>query len=237
MAMTAMASWSGMKRSLVERRRKQKAEKLNIAEMLDAKRVLDGLSEAQRNQILDCVFSADLHYRFRERLGPYDQRADRFFKRGPGQLRKLGSKLAKLHAAFKGVREQAATIASGDTTPSGNFYLAEALDDDCQLSERLRDTAAALDRIKIPDADIFETIPGHRTSADDPTNDITQALFDYLTKSCGLRKNDASQRIARIGNTLWGWNIQEADRSESYTPDRSAAVHKRLKRLPSASRR
>jgi hypothetical protein len=210
-------------------RSKIRATKRRVSEKLDAEGVLTGLSEAQRIKLVDHVFFAGLHYDFRARLGPYDRRVDRFFKRGPGQVRRLRAELDKLRAAFKKMREHVTTIEGDDTTASGNFYLAEALNT-VRLSDHLEEIARVLPTLQLPADDIFQRIPGHRTSTDDPTLAVTEILFDFFTGECGLGKNDASQRIAQIGNALWGWNIREVD-PESATPGRSSAIRKRLKRL------
>lgn len=216
-------------------RREIRAAKRRITDRLDAKGVLKGLSPAQTKRLIEQLWFADLHYKFREQLGPHERRVDRFFERGRGQLGRLRSQVGQLRAAFSNVRKQVASIEGDDTTPSGNVYLAEALHQR-ELPERLQEIATALEELELPPDEIFDRIPGHRTSAGDPAGWVTQWLADFFIGECELAKNDTSQRIARIGNALWRWNLREDDPG-SHTPQRSSAIRKRLTRKRPANRR
>jgi hypothetical protein len=53
-------------------------------------------------------------------------------------------------------------------------------------------------------------------------------LWNFFLR-CGIGRNEASRRIARIGNALWSWKIAERDPG-SETPNRSPAVLRTVQR-------
>jgi hypothetical protein len=54
-------------------------------------------------------------------------------------------------------------------------------------------------------------------------------LFNHFVNRCGVRRNDASQRIAKIANRLWGEMLALTD-PNSHTPNRAPAILKVVKR-------
>jgi hypothetical protein len=156
-------------------RRKIRAAKRRIAETLDARGVLKGLSPAHAAKLVEHVWFADRHHEFRGQLGPYDIRVERFFKRGSGQLRRLRSRLDQLRAAFVRVQEQAASIRGDDATPSGNFYLAAALRD-VRLPERLKEIAGLLKELRVPSTEIFKIV-GKEIHFVEPKSERSRRMF------------------------------------------------------------
>jgi hypothetical protein len=209
---------------LVTLRRERNQRKREILASLKDLRVLEHLSTRQQVRLAGHVLTISEQYDLHGRVGGYERSVDVWCKRGPGQLRRLRSRIERAQQVLTEVRFQAESISASE-----NIYLTQTLTEDFHIGDRIAQIASALDTIQLPSDEIFEYIPGHRSTASDPTTTGTELLYEFLTGECAIVPSDSTQRIARIGNALWGWNIADSD-PESRTPNRSDAIRKRLGR-------
>jgi hypothetical protein len=212
----------------IEERRKVRTAKRRIQAALVPRGVLRGLSDPQIKKLIDRIWFIDHMSHLQRQFTAKEKRARRFFERGPGQLRLLRSRLARLRAALLALQHQLTSICGDETTVSGSPYLAGALHAS-GLPERVSAIMALARDVQPPTDAVFDHGISRGVSVQPLKEWVTPELFKLLTTECGIGKNDATQRIARIENALWGGNVQETD-PDSHTPDRSSAIQKRLKR-------
>jgi len=211
-----------------EGRRQLRAATRRIRESLDRAGVCRGLPESHAKQLVEQICFIDQMQRRHEHFKSDERRATRFFERGPGQLRRLRTRIDHLQTALGEVERQIATICGDENTPSGNVYLAALLHAH-NLPDRLAKVATLVRELDAPTEAVFGQSVELGVSVEPPHKWVTKRLHDLFTNQFGVGSSDASQRIAKIGNALWGWNVQDTD-PDSRTPNRSGAILKRLKR-------
>jgi hypothetical protein len=165
-------------------------------------------------------------------------------RRSPAQIRMLNRKAVNLRKAFDDLSKYWDRIGgswrhiseyayeNGNVPePPGNPYLVESLEEHYEVSAALEAIEAAIKELRLPASmrvDVLHFSPDSIS--------ITNKLHQFFTGECGLTKNDASQRIAKIENAFWRGHLLDCD-PHSHTPDRSDAIRKRLKRHPSSTTR
>lgn len=218
----------------LEQRRRERLARNRLTEKLRQLGAMSGLTESQQKRLTQEVSFVSLYYSRRQEIGQAEKQIDKLFDSGPSQVRRLQANLMALRRAFDKFKNRVVRVEQSD-----DALLGRVLENTFQLRSTLGQIQAALDKLDLSDDAVeraMQKLWRPRIAVDDPTNLATRDLFEFFVQ-CGLGKNDASQRIAKIGNALWGWNIQDQDRSESYTPDRSAAILKRVKRNQAQKRR
>lgn len=156
------------------------------------------------------------------------RRAARLRRRGPGQLQRLRGRLKKASESILDAQRQLDSICGDDDTPSGNPYLAAALEER-GLPERIATATRALSQIEQL-TDSVLSIPEDPGPEMLPTKlSLRLVLFYTLHFEFRLGMNATSQLIAEIENAHWGGSVSARD-EHSHTPNRSAAIQNFLKR-------
>jgi hypothetical protein len=205
--------------------------------------VLDGLTDRQQvdavRLVIECVELNELN----DLSSSPRIKAD--LKATPGNVRMLRRKLRMAQKALDDLRAYADRLAGKDGAAHSNELLAtglelrflpfvqkaiDALDDS---GSRFTFDEPNLGQIDLPSEEEVEAYYGPREIAAFPDvyQNTVHNLVEFLVLTCGLSKNEASHRTARIGNAFWAWNIEEDDPG-SATPRRSQAILKILKRQP-----
>ena len=67
----------------------------------------------------------------------------------------------------------------------------------------------------------------------DPKNYATKRLWEFFAKECGLVRNEAEVRVAKIGNALLGWNVPYRERYAGADDWKgSTVIRQRVARYP-----
>lgn len=184
--------------------------KRRITKTLAAIEVLDDLSDAQRQQVTDRIFSTTRTYQLSRNRGQEPTTTVGFSSR---ELRRLDTRVRRLRRTFEDlVKEQ-----PGDDFWNwiGGDYLTEVF---CELEDRVSQLRVpgdvGVDRSSVPNIQ------------DVRSNCSNLLLFTFLV--CSIRLGPASWRVAKIENVFWDGNVRETD--EGTNRKRSSAILKRVYR-------
>lgn len=200
---------------------RQRAECFEILKSLG---VLNGLSaEQQRTLVAEVV-----QYPHYDALYQRDEDRRHWQKREPGQIRKLLRKLNKARRELEDLFSAARAIAIPDAAGKLNRVLLRRLDVD--LFPHVTDAIRALERATLPDPQAIDREVDEAGTADMRVA-ATNWLMDFFERHCGLPKNDAEVRAAKIGNTLLGWNVAVREQYDGIVGWKGAdAIRKRRSR-------
>ena len=212
--------------------------------------VLEGMSPAQQLMLADRVWLFDEGYR-RYEGDPEHGDGDRDFiriqkvyrQKTPTQVRRLNRKLQSASEAVKALMAEIKAVRASE-----NRYLAYQIDtrrvrvkgeelDFVSQVEQLAQLAHAVDAIRFPPEDASQAPTSRSLSTSDVLKDqAVRALYHLFTNKCGLKKNEAEVRVAKIGNEFWGWNLDYTDHYDGADGWKGCdAIRKRLARRDSTT--
>jgi hypothetical protein len=191
--------------------------------------VFRDLSPDQRERLTDIVMQlSGAHGLWREY--PELKKRIRVDQRlGDAQRRMFRGKVKNAIAAVDDALNYVSRVSSG--TPPNEFF-AQTLRN--FAAPYLHQAKKALQTIPLEWRNF--TRPASGSGFENSKAEAREALMTFFIDTCGLTKSKASQRTARIGNSLFGWNVDESDRHESANPARSRAVIKSYNRKTSKRR-
>ena len=204
---------------------------------------MEGLSADQRQMLADFVLAGARFNKIDATNSQWEKWQCIDAERRPAQLRKLTGKLEKARTALNEVRDQVEAIGN-----SGNVILAEELQESVLpfVDEAIASiTAGSPNDAPSSSGDRAESSPGS-LSVPDPVKQqaeekiwksdheryMTSRLVSFFVDICGLAKNEAYLRVAKIGNAILGWNLatqEEYDGVDGWKG--SDAIRKRYERL------
>ncbi len=193
-----------------------------------------GLSHQQRRQLSGLVLDLSALYEVWHREKRQVAWGRVLAKRSPGQVRKLERKIAKVRDQLDETLEYVRSVGVGSgPDQTGNVYLARILDGISSSSAvpQLRKAQEAIDEIRLPSPEDLQRDPPP-AALRRIAQQSTEVLFDFFVTECGLLKNEAEVRIAKIGAEFWNWQVSY---NEEYEGDfenwkGSDAIRKRMKR-------
>ena len=143
----------------------------------------------------------------------------RLTKYGPGQVRKLRRELARIESATNGFLVYANTLNS--LLGRAAIVAGEAI-------------LAAVNEVTLPsEADMarfYKRSVDAQAQSSDPTDEAIERLVGYLVY-CGLDRNEAMVRVAKVGNDRWDWNVKFIEKYDGVEQWKDApAIRQRLAR-------
>lgn len=162
---------------------------------ISALSIMEGLDRSLELElaalVLDCITCQEMYESFRKAMAAFRELSSLLGPRNLAKIQKAAALLQPLATAVPEHHQYAPGVSLKDLVSSLDQFLQ-------QLPWKTsRDVT-----------DYLKWAKQNYPQTSDPTNELTRQLFVFFVSRCGLPRNEAEVRVAKIGNARLGWGVE-----------------------------